>query len=273
MSYRFPSVPVSNFYQPARYLAGAIAGVNFAKTIKFDPQPLRQVSRTKMNPSYTRTRTQRKRKVNSYKNNKVATVASVKRMIQGNMETKQKNFTIAANSIVSNSILCHNLTAQISQGSTDGSRIGDEVHLSSFIGNFRYVTDAASAYYTCRVLIGYSGEEFNPSTTAFTTGLTSSQLFVATPSGGAQGVVNTKAFTVLYDNLMQVNSTISGIQEGQTIRFNQSLAGKFKYQEAGAIYGKTKNLYIVVCPEANASTAPPTAGFIVLNGVLKYKDA
>jgi len=264
------TVNPASFYRTGRYMAAAVGGREFISRL---PSLIGQKAEYK-STGVTKTKTMRRTLKKKKGGNKVATVASVKRMIQGTMETKQKKYAVSSVAVTSNTIYTYNLTAQITQGNTDGSRIGDEIFLSALTANFRYVTNVAAAYYTCRVILGYSGEEFNPSAGSFSTaGLTSGQIFVASPGGFAQGVVNTKAFTVIYDTMIQINSSITNIEEGHTIRFNPSLSGKFKFQEAGGIYGKTKNLYMIVCPEAKAASAPANAGELLLNAVLKYKDA
>lgn len=217
----------------------------------------------------------RKRK-RTAKRSKLATVASVKKMLNGVLEKKQKSVAPTVTTMVANSIYSYNLTAQILQGTTDGARVGDSIHLKNYVANVKYVTHSAAAFYQLRVLVLWSGEEFNASTSLFTTtGLGATQVLLPGSSGFATALINPKAVTVLYDNLIEINSAINAYEDGQTIRFNIKLDQKFMYQEGASVQGKTKNLYIVIIPDWLSTNASPPAnsGLCSANGVLYYTDA
>ena len=92
------------------------------------------------------------------------------------------------------------------------------------------------------------------------------------PVFGSTGIINPKAFSVLYDQTMNLNSQIAGTVDvmsfAQTIQLNQ----KYLYQSAGSIYGKTKNLYVVVIADiAGGAPGISNAGDLVLAMDLVYK--
>lgn len=221
------------------------------------------------------------KKVNS---RKLATVSSVKKMINGVMEKKQRIVPPTFAGVIANTIYSYNLTAQILQGTTDGTRVGDTIYLTSYKCNLRWSTAAPAAFYQLRVLVVWCGEEYNPSTTVFSTaGLTAAELFVAGGPGFSISNINTKGVTVLQDTLLEINSNQNYYEDGTTLRMSIPLNQTFKYQQSGSTFGKTKNLYVVVIPDwirtLNVPTGPPidlaptNAGNVVANGVLYYTDA
>lgn len=212
-----------------------------------------------------------------YKKQKVATVAAVRRMIVGNLEKKQLLKTPTASAIAQDAICTFNITAQIAQGTADGNRVGDVIALERLVANVRWYTDSEAAFYQLRVLVFWSGEEHNPGTTNFSTsGFSYNQIFVGAPLNNTGGVTNPKAVQVLYDNLVEINSNINGYEDGKTTRIDLRLPkGKFAYQEGGSIYGKLKNLYMVVIGNWSSTNAdlPESTGTVQANVVVTYTDA
>jgi len=206
----------------------------------------------------------------------LATVESVKRMINGTLEKKQKGLAPVITAMVKNSTYSYNLTAQIVQGTTDGSRIGDSINLTNYSVNLRFATNPAAAFYQLRVIVLFSGEETNPSGTNFSTaGLFGNDIFVAGSAGFSTAIVNRKACTVLYDNLIEINSALDTFEDGHTLRFNVPLNQKFNYQSPGSVYGKTRNLYLVLVPDyiRTVATLPANNGSVEANGLLSYTDS
>lgn len=231
--------------------------------------PLSNVSLTKTNMKTKYVKKPAKR------DQKVATVGTVRRMLKGQLEIKQSGTApFNAVALVNDAILCYNLTGAIVQGLGDDNRIGDTINLHSLTGNFRWVTDTEAAFYRMRILIGFSGEEYT--TGGFVAGLTSAQLFVPGTVENLTAVVNTKAFTVLHDVILDINSQINAFADGVTHRVNIPLPkGKFNYQSDGSTFGKTRNLYVVVCPGFSAPGAadpPDNVGDVAFTNVVKFYD-
>jgi len=224
----------------------------------------------------SRTKSKMKYKRKTQKGKKVATVAAVKRMIGQVVETKQlalgwtNLFPVAD----VNKAWAINLTAKITQGTADGNRVGDSILLKSLHIFWTCLTNTNATFYRYRLIIGWSGEEYN--TTNFSTSnLTVPEILVSSgPAEACSGIVNTKAFTAIYDAFVDVNSQIDTIAEGRTIRINLNLKGlKFNYQSAGSVYGKTKNLYAVIIPNYQGAAPSTNQGSHIFNAVIKYADA
>jgi len=207
---------------------------------------------------------------------KVATVAAVKRMLNGVLERKQLAITANVSPPAADINLSHsyNLTAQIIQGTADGQRVGDSIFLESVTLNIQFVTNLKPAFYKYRVIIGWSAEEYNPSGLS-KSGLGNSEIFVAGFGQAASAIVNTKAFSPLYDNIIEINSLLDTFADGKTIRTVLKLNQKFHYQSPGDDFGKSKNLYFICVPfySQSSGSAPTDIGGIFFDSVVKYKDA
>jgi len=224
----------------------------------------------------TKTTTKRKRRGGKAKT-KLATVASVKRMIMGREEKKFKAGTIGLASLVNDSCYTFNVTAQVAQGTTDGARVGDSINPINLEAYFRWYTDTEAAFYQIRILVLWSGEEFNPSGSLFSTaGLAVNQIMKPCTSNFSTGIPNPKAVTILHDALVEINSNINGYEDGHNHRVNISLGGtKYSYQADASVYGKTKNLYIVIIPNYTSSNADPpeTIGAVGMNYAFNFTDS
>ena len=225
------------------------------------------VTRTK-----TMTKYQRKRKSNPGK--KVATVAAVKRMIGNVVETKQFFAGPTVTGMAAGTVYSVNLTAQVVQGTLDGNRVGDSILLDHLAlrGKFNSPTTPVG-HYQCRILVVYSGEEYNPAATFSSSGLAYTEL-MGTPYTATQviGILNHKAITVLYDNTVEVSSQITNVTNGVTFGHVVNLKGaKFPYQALSNTMGKTKNLYLIAIAGGTSTTAD--FGNVVINYKLQYKDA
>ena len=204
---------------------------------------------------------------------KVATVATVKRMLGRIIEKKQYPYGVTTNFTTANSGVIHstNMTAKLAAGTSDGQRVGDTVFLVSLQFNITFITCPDENFYKYRVIVGWSGEEHNP--TGFgTTGLVVADVFVNSAFDNGTMITNDKAFTVLYDNIIDINSQIIDIVDGKTIRGFIKLNQKFDYQSQGGIFGKRKNLYVCVIPQYGQGT-PTNLGTMNANFVLKYNDS
>jgi len=224
------------------------------------------VSQTKMKTKYSRKRASRK----------VATIASVRRMLNVTMEKKQLNINRSVAPLVAdtNKIHTFNITSQIAQGQADGQRIGDSIFLENIVFNAQFVTNLKPAFYKYRLIIGWSGEDISPSVWSIS-GLSTSEVFINGWTLVSNAIVNTKAFTPIYDNMIEINSLLDTFSDGKTIRGVCRLNQKFHYQSPGSTFGKTKNLYVLLVPFyiQSSGTAPTDIGGIHMDVVVRYKDA
>jgi len=71
------------------------------------------------------------------------------------------------------------------------------------------------------------------------------------------------------------NSALDTFEDGHTLRFNVPLNQKFNYQSPGSVYGKTRNLYLVIVPDyiRTVATLPANNGSVEANGLLSYTDS
>lgn len=275
MGYSFMKRPQGLDSRSIMKMAGGLGGIIGGRSLLTNDghRPITsQAFRTNGTRSFTSTKN-KKKKMPKAKRQKPVTLKTVKKLMATQSEIKVKDASISA-SLTNGDVFSYNLTAQIVQGTTDGTRVGDELYLKSveirgFVAS--HTVDGAYAY---RVIIGWSGEELNPGTLS-TGGLSFSQVFM--PNLGAAtsafGIVNKKAFTVVSDKYYDVNSQISGVTDLITTVAMPKCTGKYKYQANGNVYGKTRNLFIVVVGFLRGGVASAAAGSTIMNYALKYTDS
>lgn len=240
--------------------------------------PPENKSLPQQNPNMPRTLGVKRKRKSGKKNNKLLTVGAAKRMLQGVLEKKQLIIYPQITAIAQASVYTYNLTAQLTQGTADGNRIGDSVDIRNLEFNLQWLTAPQGAYYRLRVLVFWSGEEYNPGASNFgSASLGINQLFIGSATFATQNIVNSKSINIIYDQLAEINSAVPAYEDGMSLRANitSGLAGKFLYQEAGSVYGKTKNLYMVVIGNWSTTnaTAPANVGSCYVTSVLRYTDA
>lgn len=173
-----------------------------------------------------------------------------------------------------NTLYAFSPTQAVTQGTTNADRIGDAIFLEALKIKGLYHCDAATGAYTLRILIGYSGEEYNCAT-SFVTGFSITDIFL--PNTGSSfrtsSIVNPKAFTVLYDTTVELNSNLANTQEVKNVEDVIQLKKKFAYQSSGSQYAKDQNLYIIVCSTVLGGTTGVTnAGASYLTYDLIFKN-
>lgn len=129
--------------------------------------------------------------------------------------------------------------------------------------------------YSYRVQLFWSGEEY-AAVTLSTTTLAFIEVFMPIVAAGTNvaGIVNRKAVTMLYDQVVIINSNVATTPDMVQFPVNINFKNvKFPYQSAGGIYGKFKNLYFLVTPFVVGGTTGTTAtGNVTFNYSLDYKD-
>lgn len=169
-------------------------------------------------------------------------------------------------------------TQGVVQGTTNSTRIGDKIHLAALKLRGQILSQGTSGAYSARVLVGFSGNEVPAGAATLasnSTGLAYGEVFLPETGWTAwtTAIVNPKAFTVLYDQTFDINSQISGTQDvlsfSETIPINQD----FNYESSGAIYGKFKNLYILMVSDvAGGTTATTNACDVQIAADLIFKE-
>jgi len=200
--------------------------------------------------------------------------SQIKRIITADKPAKHLTFYAPA-SILHNSIYTICPTQGVTQGDTNAQRDGDQIQTCALKLKGQFFTDAAAAGYTYRILVGYSGEEYATGVAWNITGLTEAELFLPLTGNGhrTNAIVNPKAFTVLHDQLIDVNSLLEGVPDVASFDMNINLSNqKFYYQSTASVYGKTRNLYVVLIAVRSGGTLGVTdAGDIQLSGDLIFK--
>jgi len=154
--------------------------------------------------------------------------------------------SVVGGTMLHNNIYTSSMTTKIAQGDGNTDRDGDSVHLTALKVKGVIHSGAASNGFVYRVLVLWQGEEFNVSHT--TSGLAAADIFLPNQGGGfvATGNINPKACTVLYDEVVTINSLVATTSDMKEVCFNVPINQKFDYQAAGSVNGKFKNLYFVI---------------------------
>lgn len=211
----------------------------------------------------------------TYRKKRVSPKTTVKKTILGMAQTYHRGIsdaTIASN-LVHNNIVGYNISAQIQQTTTLAGRQGDQVYLMGLKLKGVVTTPTTAGAYKYRVLVYFSGEEFNPASLGTAVG--SSEIFLPNTVGNytVHGQINNKAITLLSDQIVDVNSTISGVQDVASVDINLGLYRKFEYQADGSAYGKTSNLYVSVIPFVASGVAGTTScGQAYISADLTFKN-
>lgn len=165
-------------------------------------------------------------------------------------------------------------TSGIVQGTTNATRDGDLVNLAALKGKFHYASPAASGAYVGRFIIGYSGEEYTGLGSDFGAGITTTELFLPSTFGVTiNGIINPKAFTVLYDETIDLNSQLAGARDVSSGAFTLQLDTSFPYQSSGSTMGKSRNLYVLFMAAVMDGVSGTTAsGDISVALDLIFKD-
>jgi len=257
---------MSNIYnaQVPRFLQPQFYG-NFTRTPKF----FKANQATRTGNAMVQTVTQRKRKFGSRS-------FSLKKAIDNTKPAKHcpaTDITTGTGTCTHNTIYTWGPSELISKGTGDDQRIGDHVQLEAL--KLHYKVESNAAYDSAvqfRIITCFSGEEFNvPATLG--SGLAASELFVTGASAWqVLGVCNPKAVTVLDDRTINLNNSITAVSDLESCFYTVRLGTKLDYQTAGSIYGKLRNLYVVVIASIDGGTTGTTvAGNILINADLIFK--
>lgn len=175
-----------------------------------------------------------------------------------------------------NTIYTCNITAGVAAGTADDSRVGDTIQLSALKLNGLLSSNGSSTS-SCqfRVIVGWSGEEYNLPNTLASTGLAATELF-ETGTGATwrnTGIINPKAFTVLDDRIFSLNNSIANVSDITEFAYTVPCSTSFPYQANGSVFGKTRNLYVIWIPcILNGASGLTNAGNIALSTDLIFKQ-
>lgn len=151
--------------------------------------------------------------------------------------------------LVHNTIYTNTPTANIIQGTSNANRQGDSIWLEAIKIMANIQTPVTVGAFSYRLIVGYSGEEYsNPNTWGSgAAGLTSAEIFLPNTNvnWNPNGIINPKTFTVLHDEIIDINSVTDTSADVHSIARVIQLKTQFKYQNSASTLGKDRNLYIV----------------------------
>lgn len=170
-----------------------------------------------------------------------------------------------------NTVYTTNLTSKIAQGDDNTARDGDAVFLTNAKIRGAYHSPATTSSTVVRILVGWSGEEHN--VTASNAGLVSTEIFLPSSGGGllSTAIVNPKAFTVLHDYVIDTNSLVAASTDVTSFAFNVPIKQKFLYQNTASVFGKVRNLYIVVIGSIIGGAG--SVGTFLINSDVVFQNA
>jgi len=176
--------------------------------------------------------------------------STIKRVITNDKPAKHLSFFTDIG-LTHNNIVSMSPTQGVVQGDTNAQRDGDQIQLCALKLKGSFFAPTTANGYSYRIIVGYSGEEYATGTALTVAGLVDADMFLPNTGLGhrTNAINNPKAFTMLHDETVDVNSLITGVQDvysySLTIPLNDS---KFYYQSSGSVYGKTKSLYVAIIP-------------------------
>lgn len=168
-------------------------------------------------------------------------------------------------------------TQGITQGTGNTNREGDRVRLMALKFKLTSHSFTTAGAYTYRIIIGWSGEEFTTANIAskFVSGIGSTELFLPSTAGlsTTNGIINPKAFTMLYDRTYDINSQVTGSPDAVSLSDTVQLDSDFSYQASASVQGKTRNLcMIIVATVNNGVTGTTSTGDTAIAADLIFKD-
>lgn len=251
----------------AREAANAVTSVGRALKVPQAYQGRGSVSQTK-------TKTKKKMKYSKPKVSK--TVAKyVKKSINKAKEVKGRSFGLST-SMIHTTIYTANVTANVVESVFDYGRIGDSIQTRHLVVNYSFIAPTTAGAYGYRILVFWSGAE-TASTGLSSGGFSLNQVFQPTIAGDTQfaAIPNPKAVTVLADRIININSNVASTQDMSTGMLKVNLGNNnFKYASNSSIYGKTKNLYVLVSSYVAGGVAGTTStGIGFINYDFRYADS
>lgn len=253
-----------NFKRKAEQAFGSAANAYYAYS-RYKRSPPRQMAYTKGSQAqYTVARPKKKTSNKSFR---------------GKLLNELQNYHETSSQVVNlthNAIFTKNMCSTIIQGLTIDDRQGDQIYLTALKIRGSYQLPTTAGAFSMRMIVGYSGAEYVAGTfVTGVSGLDSTQLFLPdTYSGGwgPNGIINPKAFTVIYDSVIDQNSLTTTTAEVQSFAASIPLDKNFPYKAGESIYGKFKNLYVVLIGGVAGGVAEQPAGNVAISMDVIFKN-
>lgn len=198
---------------------------------------------------------------------------SFKQKVKSTEPAKHSTVAPSQNPMKADTLYTFSPTQAVTQGTGNTNRLGDSIELQALKVKGFFNTASPTGAYTFRIIVGFSGEEYSVAST-FGSGLGGTEIFLpsTTTNWVANGIVNPKAFTALYDQTFDINSMIASASENQSYAFTVPINQTFNYQASASTMGKFKNLYIVIVGNVFGGTTGTTdigAAFMATDLIFK----
>nr|QCW23711.1 MAG: capsid protein [Cressdnaviricota sp.] len=195
-------------------------------------------------------------------------VKAVKAIAIKSMETKSYYYNIATTSLLHMSLVSYNLNYYISQGTSDQTRIGDEVYMRGVSVRLWFTDTVASGTHRYTVMVIRAKADI------FATSLAYTDVFKSITADSMTDPIDTEKVTVLGKREIAIENKIASGSLARSVRFWVNMKNsRFKYSGDNAGYGKTYNYFLVVVPYANKGTIGTTAaGDVKGHAQIYFKD-
>lgn len=176
-------------------------------------------------------------------------------------------------SMIQGSIYSFSPTQAVTQGTDNVNRVGDSIYIEALKIKGYFLSNDTSGAYNYRIIVGFSGEEV-ACAASYSNSWTSTDTFLPLTGVTAltSGIVNPKAFTVLYDATIDINSPGAAQNELHSIDETIQIQTQFDYQGSASQYGKDRNLYVIVMGHRFNAALGADIGAVYLSHDLIFKN-
>lgn len=205
---------------------------------------------------------------------KVVRAKSFKQKVLSVQPAMHETQGVAA-SLLQNTIYALSPTYAVTQGDGVADRHGDSIYLEALKISGHFDTNSSAAGYMLRVIIGYTPQEVSTGTSWSSSAMGGPQVFKDNtyPVSLVDGIVDSKRFQVLFDEVQEIQSQISGVVDVKVIRATVPLKRWFNYKTSGGVYGSKYNLVVVVIADRYGATSGlDNAGYVSLSYDLIFKS-
>jgi hypothetical protein len=183
------------------------------------------------------------------------------------------NGTVAASGVTHNTIYTANVLNGISQGTGDGNRIGDSIHIDHITLNCLLDTATGSSNVVpvkLRVMLLACTAQYTQA--SFGSGLGSSDLFYATSTNLLISRLNPRLCKLLCDEIIHIQPTVAAVGTVGYGHINCKVDAPFEFR-TGTQYGTAANLYLVTIPYVVGGTSGTTqAGAFAYDYAVTFRD-
>lgn len=183
------------------------------------------------------------------------------------------NDNVNTANLVANTVYTTSVTTKVVQGDANYQRTGDAIQLVALKIKGVISSATAAGAYGYRVIVGYSTKQYNLSGSAAGLGMTDIFIPGTGTNWSPSAIINPKAFTCLHDSMIDINSQVTATSDLAQVDIKVPLSGKFDYITDGSVYGKTRNLYIIVIAAViGGVTGTTSCGSYAFNSDLIFQD-